>query len=454
MSKTTQYRAPRSTSTSSVISARDALKYLGVIITMVGGIGLLIVGAKVGEQIAANTIYQLSYGMILAFAIIILVFGLMALFRNRLPVKINIGWYSILILPILIILMLIDLENKQDVADLQLWNGIAISGVLITFYALRPNFGPEANKRIYQAAAGIFAFLIGIIMFILGLYVRYLLDISQFAGRGTYPGEECTTADWFSNVCKPGDDFVYTYIETLVGGRAITTYKNMIGSGEILMWCSALMIIASLFRNKIGLLLSAIIIFSANIGYLVGVALFRTYWRELDEIFYEFDEYQTQLTIIEKDPGVFALGMVLVFLQVVAFLLMLYASFAAKPIEQWRRKRDHSIAAAEVATREGRLPQAVKYLEAAAMWSSKIDEEDKSIELLTRVKQIKDKAIKMRKAQAAQKAKKDYSKQQRAEQRSKERPAPKKKIPKAKPTPKPKGKPAPKPKAKPKAKKV
>ena len=46
-------------------------------------------------------------------------------------------------------------------------------------------------------------------------------------------------------------------------------------------------------------------------------------------------------------------------------------SMAAKPIEKWRSTRDKCIAAAEVATRNGSLQTAVKYLEQAAMWSSK-----------------------------------------------------------------------------------
>ncbi len=81
--------------------------------------------------------------------------------------------------------------------------------------------------------------------------------------------------------------------------------------------------------------------------------------------------------------------------------------------------------------RDGSLQTAVKYLEQAAMWSSKIDEEDKSIELLTRVKQIKDKAIKMRKQEAAEKAKKQYDKQQKAEVKQKAAPEPKTPEPKA-----------------------
>jgi hypothetical protein len=98
---------------------------------------------------------------------------------------------------------------------------------------------------------------------------------------------------------------------------------------------------------------------------------------------------------------------------------MAYAGLVAKPTEQWRFKRDRFIAAAEVATRDGNLITAIKYLEAAAMWSSKIDEEDKSIELLTRVKQIKDKAIKLKKQEAAEKAKKNYEKQQKLEMKAK-----------------------------------
>ena len=327
----------------------------------------------------------------------------MALFRERIKIKLNVGWYSILVMVDMIVLLFIAPPRTAAEEAIQTWNIIGIFGVLLIFVALRPNFGPEANKRIYQAAAGIFAFIIGILMLILGLYVKYLFNIANYAGRGTFPG-----------------DFKQTYIIGLTGGDALETYDNLIGTSNILIICAIIIIITSVIRNKIGLFTASILILASTIGYLVGLTMFRFYWVELDNHFQEYDnEYWTQLQIVKNDPGIFPLGMVLVILQGIAFALMLYATFSAKPIEEWRRKRDQSIAAAEVATREGRLPQAVKYLEAAAMWSSKIDEEDKSIELLTRVKQIKDKAIKMRKAKAAQKAKKDYDHQNKSAKRKK-----------------------------------
>ena len=114
-----------------------------------------------------------------------------------------------------------------------------------------------------------------------------------------------------------------------------------------------------------------------------------------------------------SDPGVTVFGTILVLFYCISLMMLIYASFASKPIQQWRRKRDASIAAAEVFFREGKLPNAIKYLERAAQLSSKIDEEDKAVELLTRIKQIRDKAIKMRKAVAAEKAKKQYAKQKK-----------------------------------------
>ena len=388
-----------------ITSSRDAIKYLGLFIAVVGGIGQIVVAGNLGTAIQENSVFVLNYSIILILGLIITICGLMGLFRERIKVKINIAWYSIFALSIFIIAMFLAPSKSSQESQLQTMNAIGISGIVLIFIALRPNFGPEANKRVYQASAGIFAFIVAIFMIFLGFYVSFLFNVGDYAGRGTYPGG--------------AQEFFYAYIEVLTDNTAKETYINLINTGTPMMICGSIILLATLLRNRIGLLTTAIVILGATIGFLIAVSLFRFYWVELDGIFMQYDEYFTQLQIINNDPGIFTIGMILVILQFMAFSMMLYAAFAAKPIEEWRRKRDQSIAAAEVATREGRLQQAVKYLEIAAMWSSKIDEEDKSIELLTRVKQIKDKAIKMRKSEAAEKAKKDYEKQQKAEQRKK-----------------------------------
>jgi hypothetical protein len=391
--------------TQTVTSSQDALKYLGLIITVIGGIGQIAVGGNLGAAIRSNSVFVLNYSFILFFGIVITLFGVFALFRERMKFKINVTWYATISLAAFIVTMFLAPEKSVQEGQIQTMNAIGIAGIVLIFVALRPNFGPEANKRIYQASAGIFSFIIAILMYILGFYVFYILNIGDYAGRGTYPGG--------------ANEFYYAYIEVLTDNAAKNTYFALKNTGWFMMISAGIILFATLLRNRIGLLFAAILIFAGNIFFLIGVAMFRFYWVELDNIFFKYDEYMTQLRIIDNDPGVFTFGIILFILQLMAFAIMLYAAFAAKPIDEWRRKRDQSIAAAEVATREGRLQQAVKYLTLAASWSSKIDEEDKSIELLTRVKQIQDKAIKMRKSEAAEKAKKDYERQQKAEQRKK-----------------------------------
>ena len=228
----------------------------------------------------------------------------------------------------------------------------------------------------------------------------------------------------------------------------ITTFNAIQSAGIVILVGGIVCMGAAIVRNKIGLLLSGIVILAGTIVIWVGCGQFLIEWTVMNALLQTWypAEWTTQLAM--SDPGVYSIGLVLSVLEVVAMFIMIYASMAAKPIEKWRSTRDKCIAAAEVATRDGSLQTAVKYLEQAAMWSSKIDEEDKSIELLTRVKQIKDKAIKMRKQEAAEKAKKQYDKQQKAEVKQKAAPepktpepkAPKAKVTKAKAT---KGKPAP-----------
>ena len=409
-----------------ITSSRDAFMYLGIIIIFVISIVQISVGTNIG--IVINDINRssevLSYTIILIGGLFLLLISFAALFRTRLPYKISIGWYSLISLVELLLMMFMAPKGTVDESDLQTANYIGLVGLILIFYAIRPNYGPEANKRIYQAVAGILAFVISIFMIILGLYLHNGFNIADYAGRGTYP----TIFD--------KNAFVNIYLSEsgVTGGLALEEYNALLQSGTFMIIGALIIMGASLIRNRIGLIISGIL-FLVGAGFFIGgVISFGYYWNQIDIIFSTFPEYRTQLKIIDKDPGISSVGGVLFILQLIATTLMFYASFAAKPIDAWRSKRDQSIAAAEVATREGRLPQAVKYLEVAAMYSSKIDEEDRAIELLTRVKQIKDKEIKMRKAVAAEKAKKDYEKAKKAEMRSdmrakaKEEPSKPKKI--------------------------
>jgi hypothetical protein len=95
----------------------------------------------------------------------------------------------------------------------------------------------------------------------------------------------------------------------------------------------------------------------------------------------------------------------------VATGFMFFAANVAKPIEAWRQSRDGYIAAADIEMRKQNYIKAVRFLARAAELSSKIDEEDRSIELMTKVNQIQEKAIKMRKAEAAKKAQKQLDRE-------------------------------------------
>ena len=87
--------------------------------------------------------------------------------------------------------------------------------------------------------------------------------------------------------------------------------------------------------------------------------------------------------------------------------MIVYSAQQSEPLEKWKQKRNTMLAAAEVSIRDQKLQKAIKYLEQASIWSSKLGEEDRAVELITRINNIKEKAIKMRKAQAADKKKKE-----------------------------------------------
>jgi hypothetical protein len=387
-----------------IVSARDALKYLGSFVVFISAWAFFYFGftgwfADPKEQLT-HVIVSMIGGFI---GVTLLVFYILDFFYKK---SVNYGTLTIISLGLVVILFFISEPNSVLQNNLNTWAGVALGGILIMFVALRPNFGPEANKRIYQASSAIFAFIVAIIILILGIYIYtpprnlagdplFGLDIGDFAGTGRYPG-----------------NFINDYVYLITDGIPQRLYENIKGAGLYIMIGAMIIIAMAFVRNKITLLIASIGIVGGTGLALYGVGVFNTNWDALDDYYY--DNFNRALELGLNDPGISSIVLILCILEIIAAGLMLYAAFAAKPIEQWRRRRDQCIAAAEVATREGRLPQAVKYLEAAAMWSSKIDEEDKSIELLTRVKQIRDKAIKMKKAQAAEKAKKDYDKQQKA----------------------------------------
>jgi hypothetical protein len=255
---------------------------------------------------------------------------------------------------------------------------------------LSPNIGKESDKHLYQAYGGFIDIIVGILMVFLGLYV-YFIDISQFAGSGTFPG-----------------GFIDTYIEDY---NAIEyTYEAIQTSGLVMMVGGLIIIGASLVRNYITLTLASGVIIGGIVTSLIGLILFFQNWQELDSLFQKNypDQYQAQLILSE--PVVLSLGAVLMLYLFIGVIMIIYATSQSQPLEKWKTKRNHNLAAAEVAIRDQKLNKAIKYLETAAKWSSKLGEEDRAVELITRINNIKEKAIKMRKSEAAEQKKRELEK--------------------------------------------
>jgi len=382
------------------ISMKDAaIKLASVIILIFPGMFQFFIGIRFFTMIETGESVLLSYIMIFLGGVFLIIISIMEIAYEHINIKLKPINYTIMCLVELIIWYFIPPNQTSAELFVQIGNTFGMFGIFILFAALKPNFGPTANKKIYQAVAGIFAFVLACIFLGLGIYVNSILDIADFAGRGTYPG-----------------DFYYAFIETIPDNAGVITYQQIRYSGTLMILTSVCILIVVMLRNRITLKMSSII-FLILIGWSVyDVIMFGTNWDKLDKLFLNTPSHAPDYytTLMLRDPGVIATGLVLIILYIVCLLMLLYASMAVKPIIEWRRKRDSSIAAAEVFFREGKLQSAIKYLERAAELSSRIDEEDKAVELLVRIKQIRDKAIKMKKAEAAEKARKAYEKQQQA----------------------------------------
>ena len=388
-----------------VPSSQDALRYLGLIIMIIGTIIQIIVGTRAFEL--QNDKNQLSYIFMLILGTSVLIGAILALFYNKLEkLKINIGIFTFFSVFEWVIMLFLAPPGTPDDQTLQIGNAILIVGILLLLWALKPNYGPEANKRIYQASAGIFSFIVAIFLLSLGIFIAYFMNIADYAGYGTFPG-----------------DFFYSYIQRIAEGEEI--HNLLRGSGEIMIYASLFIMLVVLLRNKISLELTTIAMFAACFMAVYALFQFADSWKALDDLFLqtandpttEFrpSEYNTQLRL--TDPGLFTIGMVLVGLELLGALLMLYASKVAKPIEKWRIRRNMRISSAEIAIREGRLLKAIKDLESAVQWSIKIGEEDRAIELMTRIKQIEDKSTEMRKAKAIEQKKKQLEKEKMEEKK-------------------------------------
>jgi hypothetical protein len=325
----------------------------------------------------------------------------------------------------------------------QEFNSIGIAGSVIVLIAKKPNFGPEANRRIYQAVGGWVGTVLAVGLFLLGIFMTYGLNIAQYAGNGNYPGGKAAFFQaWVNAPGQAGLNMMVNWFGIYglfqspsapdpTVGFYISGLPNVIWPvGWTIMIGAAITFIACVMRNRINLKIASGVLIGGIIVSLVGLGQFNYYWVGLNSAFYQYyvgqaaglgwgDVYYQQLQL--SDTGLFTFGIILILIKFIALFFIVYASFATKPLDKWTMRRDRYIAAAEVATREGKLDSAMRYLELAAEWSSKVDEEDKAVELLTKVRQIQKKAIQMKKAKAAEEAKKKL----KAEEKGKKKEEPK-----------------------------
>ncbi|MHA1272711.1 MAG: hypothetical protein ACTSQP_13830 [Promethearchaeota archaeon] len=376
------------------LSRLGSLIYLisSVIITILGAMGLPIIN---NIKTYGTTDLAIGYTLLFIFllGIVLSLLGFLSFARPWLKFKINVFGGAVLALALyIIILMSIPTEkmNADIILSFNVFVWIGIGGLLAIFIAKRPNLGKESNKHIYQAYGAVMEFILAIFLLILGIYIL-TFDISSFAGNGTFPGGFETT------YIKPSESIQVTY-------NAIRT------SGVWLIIAAIIIMIASVVRNIISLRIAGGVIIVGIIIALIGINSFFLSWQSLDQLFKEKypDEYAAQLAL--KTPTVVNFGIVLVLLLFIGLTMIFYASFQAEPLEKWRTQRNHKLAAAEVAIRDQKLQKAIVYLTEASKLSSKLGEEDRAVELLTRINSIKEKAIKLRKAEAAEKKKRELEK--------------------------------------------
>ncbi len=434
-------------------SVGEFFSKIGTLLVIVSAIDLLIIGFNLFSEPSPS--YQFDFGLLFFIGAGIIVLSLMSIFQNRIKYQLNEVVFAIFVIIILTLAIFIAPPEAMPVSALlpsptptysefiQGFNALGIIGAMIVLIAKKPNFGPEANRRVYQAVGGWIGAIMAVIIFILGLYMTYGFDISQYAGNGRYPGGKW---DFFyaflafagaPEVIKNAQLFwfnIYGLNQSVDNTRYIPGLPNFIWPvGWTIMIGAVVILLATVFRNRINLKIASGLLITGIVIALVGLSQFNDNFTNLDAALYHFnvevtyppqtDVYNQQLKL--HDPGLFLFGVILILIEFVALFFIIYASFSAKPIDKWMMRRDRYIAAAEVATKEGKLETAMKYLELAAEWSSKVDEEDKAVELLTKVRQIEKKAIQMKKSKAAEDAKKklkdDDSKDKKAtEQKYKE----------------------------------
>lgn len=405
----------------------ETISLVGAFILLLSSI-LLIIFLGIGivsitgvETLGLSTVgIQNTLGFMIFLSSVVTFFALMALIRKWIGLKINVfiaGICSLIIINMMYLIFPINVLFPTLNGTIQVLLWLDIFGVVFIFLAKRPKLGKESDKHIYQAYGAVIVFVAAICFLVLGIYTM-MFDISMYAGNGTFPGGfEKTFLTKYESI-----KFAYTQIRA---------------SGVWMIVSSIILCVAAVIRKYITLRIASIAICVGIILAIIGIINFFSNWQLLDaqfENYYE-DVYQGQLKL--GDPFIVKVGVVLVIYFLIGLLMIVYASTQSEPLEKWKTRRNHFLAAAEVAIRDQKLTKAIAYLEKGAFWSSKLGEEDRAVELITRIHGIKEKAIKMRKSEAAEKKKKELDAAQKKAAIRKEETKPAEEKPEAKEEEKP-----------------
>jgi len=392
------------------VDPEEPLSQLGSLIVAVCSAVVIIYGAMGSMLIGGGTAtydspevgiityseIPIGYTFLLMFimAILVCIIAVLSFARNWMKVKINTFVGAICSLLLFNMMTVIvpgePIESGVSVVLLTLiWIGIA--GTAIVLISKRPKLGKESNKHIFQAYGSVMIVIIGMLIIVLGIYVL-TFDVGDFAGKGTFPGDSFETA--------------YLY-DSQYPGQA-ESYAALRMTGWVLIIGAIIVIISSIIRNAMSLYFASLVILGGIVTIITGVGLFFLNWTDIDNQFrdhYVESEYKGQLRL--ADPVFVNIGIVLILYMFIGVIMIMYSAQQSEPLEKWRNKRNTMLAAAEVAIRDQKLQKAVSYLERGSIWSSKLGEEDRAVELITRINNIKEKAIKMRKAEAAERKKRE-----------------------------------------------
>ena len=162
-----------SQSQQSMISSKDALIRLSSIIILVAGIFQFVVGIQFVGMVNTGSSTLLTYVMLFIGGLLLIILSILEFAYEWVTYKLKPSVYTLISMGELIISYFIPSSGTKAALNIAIGNSIGMFGVFFLLIALRPNFGPTANKKIYQAVAGIMAFIISIVLLGLGIYVVF-----------------------------------------------------------------------------------------------------------------------------------------------------------------------------------------------------------------------------------------------------------------------------------------